>query len=95
MNAENMAHAQAIKDATMAHFILLNLPKETTFLHFNGSYHSDHYEGIYWYIRQASPELTIKTISCVSQSDITQLEDENIGIADFIITLPDDMTKTY
>ncbi len=95
MNAENMAYAQAVKDATMAHFVLLNLPRETTFLHFNGSYHSDNYEGIYWYIQQASPELIVETISCVSQSDITRLEDENVGIADFIIALPDDMTKTY
>ena len=95
MNAENMAKAQAIKDATMAHFILLNLPKETTFLHFNGSYHSDNFEGIYWYIQQASPDLNVKTISCVAQADITRLKEENIGIADFIIALPDDMTKTY
>ena len=95
MNAENMANAQAIKDATMAHFILLNLPKETTFLHFNGSYHSNNYEGIYWYIQEASPDLRVKTISCVSQSDITQLAEESTGIADFIIVLPDDMTKTY
>lgn len=95
MNAENMAYAQAVKDATMAHFVLLNLPRETTFLHFNGSYHSDNYEGIYWYIQQAGPELIVETISCVSQSDITRLEDENVGIADFIIALPDDMTKTY
>ena len=95
MRAENMAYAQAIKDATMAHFILLNLPRETTFLHVNGSYHSDNYEGIYWYIQQASPELVVKTISCVSQADITRLEEENKGLADFIITLPDDMTKTY
>ena len=95
MNAENMANAQAIKDATMAHFILLNLPKETTFLHFNGSYHSDNFEGIYWYIRQASPDLNVKTISCVPQADITQLEEENTSVADFIIVLPNDMTKTY
>ena len=95
MNAERMAQAQAIKDATMAHFILLNLPKEATFLHFNGSYHSDNYEGIYWYIQQASPSVKVKTISCVAQSDVTALSEESIGVADFIIVLPDDMTKTY
>ena len=95
MTAERMASAQAIKDATMAHFILLNLPKETTFLHFNGSYHSDNFEGIYWYIQQASPELLVKTISCVYQSDITQLDEEHTGVADYVIVLPEDMTKTY
>ena len=95
MSAENMASAQAIKDATMAHFILLNLPKETTFLHFNGSYHSDNFEGIYWYIQQAGSDVKVKTISCVSQSDIGRLEEKNTGMADFIIALPEDMTKTY
>lgn len=95
MSGENMARAQAIKDATMAHFILLNLPRETTFLHFNGSYHSDRYEGICWYIKQASPEVDIRTISCVSQDNINQLNEESIGLADFVIVLPDDMTKTY
>lgn len=95
MNGENIVNAQAIKDATMAHFILLNLPKETTFLHFNGSYHSDHYEGIYWYIQQASPKVRVKTVSCVAQKDIAKLEEKNSELADYVIALPDDMAKTY
>ena len=95
MSAENIVQAQAIKDATMAHFILLNLPKKTTFLHFNGSYHSNNFEGTYWYIQRASPDLQIKTISSVSQADISQLEEDNYGLADFIFVVPDDMTKTY
>ena len=95
MNALNMAHAQAIKDATMAHFILLNLPKETTFLHFNGSYHSNNYEGIYWYVKQASPDVSIKTIACVSQERVDQLEDQHRNLADFVVAVPTDMTKTY
>ena len=95
MSGENMAKAQALKDATMAHFILLNRTQKTTFLHLNGSYHSDNYEGIYWFIQQSNPETSIKTISCVSQQDISQLETKHEGIADYIFVLPDDMTKTY
>ena len=38
--------AQASKDATMAYFISENLKPNHTFIHYNGSYHSDNYEGI-------------------------------------------------
>ncbi len=95
MSGENMVNAQALKDATMAHFILLNRTRQTTFLHLNGSYHSDDYEGIYWFIQQNSPETSIKTISCVAQQDISQLETQHKGKADIIVVTPDDMTKTY
>ncbi|MEM8968441.1 MAG: ChaN family lipoprotein, partial [Bacteroidota bacterium] len=45
--AENLVHAQAVKDATMAHFVLQQLPRPI--LHINGSYHSQDKEGIAWY----------------------------------------------
>jgi uncharacterized iron-regulated protein len=54
MNASNIARAQAVKDATMAHFILQHWQPGNTFLHFNGSYHSDRFEGIVWYLNQYS-----------------------------------------
>lgn len=95
MGGENMVKAQALKDATMAHFILLNRTQQTTFLHLNGSYHSDNYEGIYWFIQQSNPETIIRTVSCVSQQNISQLETKYKGVADVIIVSPDDMTKTY
>ena len=44
--AENLPKAQAIKDATMAHFILKNKKEGHLFIHYNGSYHSDNKEGI-------------------------------------------------
>ncbi|MBU3744782.1 MAG: iron-regulated protein, partial [Sediminibacterium sp.] len=37
----NLPKAQAIKDATMAHFILQSYRAGTLFIHYNGSYHSD------------------------------------------------------
>ena len=48
---EKMPKAQAIKDAIMAHFIIKNLPSSGVFLHFNGTNHSDNYEGISWYLK--------------------------------------------
>jgi uncharacterized iron-regulated protein len=87
--------AQAIKDATMSHFILENLGEGNLFIHYNGAYHSDNYEGIVWYLKQANPELKIATISTVSQADIEKLEDEYLDVANFIIVVDENMTNTY
>jgi hypothetical protein len=92
---ENFPKAQAIKDATMAHFILENYQEGMHFIHLNGSYHSDNYDGIIWYINQYREGLNIKTITTVSQDDIYTLDETNAGKADFIIVVPSDMTKTY
>jgi uncharacterized iron-regulated protein len=91
----NFPKAQAIKDATMAHFILENFEEGSHFIHINGSYHSDNFSGIIWYLNQYKEGLAIKTISTVSQKDIYELEEENAVKADFIIVVPDDMTRTY
>jgi len=91
----NLPKAQAIKDATMAHFILHSYRAGTLFIHYNGSYHSDFYEGIGWYLQQKRPELKRVTITTVSQKDITQLEKEHLGRADYIICVDDNMTNTY
>ncbi len=94
-SGENFPKAQAIKDATMAFSILENYKSGTTFLHLNGSYHSDNYEGILWYLQQEKPTLNYVTISTVFQKDISKLEKEYFGKADFIICVPETMTKTY
>lgn len=96
----NIAKAQALKDATMAWFILKNNPADSSiFLHFNGSYHSDNYEGIMWmaqqYLKKVNISPKMMTISCIEQKDIDDLEKANEGKADFIIVIPMDMTKTY
>ncbi len=92
---ENFPKAQAIKDATMAHFILENRSKGKLFLHFNGTYHSNNFEGIYWYLKQQNPELNIATITTVSQKDISSLNEENKGKANYIICVDNDMTPTH
>lgn len=92
---DNLPKAQAIKDATMAHFILKNLEENALFMHYNGSYHSDNYEGINWYLKQENPELTIVTVSLVEQDTISKFDSEEKLKADFIIVVPSTMTKTY
>ena len=92
---ENLPKAQAIKDATMAHFILANRTEGSTFIHFNGSYHSNDFEGISWYLKRENPNLNILTIASVEQDTISNLKEENLGLADFTLCIPSDMTKTY
>jgi len=93
--SENFPKAQAIKDATMAHFILKNYLPNHVFLHYHGAFHSDFYDGIYWYLEISQPQLKIGTISTVEQNDILKLENEHLGRADYIICVPSNMTKTY
>lgn len=90
----NIKKAQAMKDATMAYFIMRNFSKGKTFLHFNGSYHSDRFQSIVWYLKQADPTLKIVTISSVEQKDVEDLEKESEGLADFIIAVPETMSKS-
>lgn len=87
--------AQASKDATMAHFILKNYAKNHLFIHFNGAYHSDHYQGILWYLKRERADLKYRTLSTVSQQNIHHLLKENHGKADFIICVDSNMTTTY
>lgn len=86
---ENLPKSQAVKDATMAHFTVKNMAPGSRFLHLNGAYHTDGYEGIVWYVRKARPTLRILTIT-TQEGDAAVL-----GKADFTILVPSDMTKTY
>ena len=92
---ENLPKAQASKDATMAYFITKNRKENSLFIHYNGSYHSDNFEGINWYLKQQNPNIKIVTIATVSQADISRLETEYLGKANFIIVIDEDVTKTY
>ena len=92
---ENLPKAQAIKDATMAYFILENRQEGEMVIHYNGSYHSDNHQGIIWYLLQKQPDLKIVTITTKLQEKIDEVETENIGSADFIILVPETMTRTY
>jgi uncharacterized iron-regulated protein len=92
---DNLPKAQAIKDATMAYFILQYYKPGSLFIHYNGAYHSENNEGILWYLQKQRPELKYSTITTVSQKDISKLSEENKHKADFIICVDEDMTTTY
>lgn len=47
-NMLNIQMAQASKDATMAHFSVLNFNKGNLYFHLDGSYHSNNGRGIIW-----------------------------------------------
>ncbi len=91
----NLVRAQAVKDATMAHFILQHWMPGMTFFHLNGSFHSDNREGIVAYLRKAAPELDIVTIATVRQEKIERLNKEYEERGDFILCVPENMTRTH
>lgn len=92
---ENLPKSQALKDACMAYNISINLPKNGVFLHYNGAFHSQNRDGIVWYLRQTNPDLKVLTIDATEQDNINALDEERMGVADFIITTPTNLTKTH
>lgn len=92
---ENLPKSQAIKDATMGYFISKYVNKLTQIIHFNGSYHSDREEGAAWYLKQYNATVTIGSITTKEQADIKDLAEENKNTADYVIVVPENMTKTY
>jgi len=92
---ENFPKAQAIKDATMANSIVRYRKEGQAVIHYNGSYHSDRYQGILWYLNKYSPATKPLTITTVLQDDIDKMSDESRNKADFVIVIPNSMTRTY
>ncbi len=92
---ENFPKAQAIKDATMAHFILENLSPGSRFIHYNGDYHSKDFEGISWYLNEYRKELNIKTISTQLQDQVRPLDSASTGHADYTLVIDAQMTNSY
>jgi uncharacterized iron-regulated protein len=93
---ENFPKAQAIKDATMAYFMHQEMLRSgNLFVHLNGRFHSDNFDGIYWYLKKLDETMEVVTISTVLQSDVTRLEEDHEGVADFILVVDEDVTSTY
>jgi len=92
---ENLPKAQAIKDATMARSIANSRNAGQTVVHYNGSYHSDRHMGIIWYLNKYNPGLKVMTITTVLQDEIDKINDESLGLADYVIVIPASMTRTY
>ncbi len=93
--SENLPKAQAIKDATMANSIARYYQPGQIVIHYNGSYHSDRYMGILWYLNRYRPGLKITTITTVLQDETDKMDDKYKGTADFVIVIPSSMTRTY
>lgn len=89
----NLPKAQALKDATMVNSILKNYKKNQLFIHYNGTYHSEDFESMVWYLKEMNPKLKIITIASVEQENIETLTKENINKADFILCIPESMTN--
>lgn len=92
---ENLPKAQAIKDATMAHFIQSNIAPNKLFVHYNGSYHSNNYEGIFWYLKNYAPQLKVATITMVEADQVGNFEKLNLGLADFILVIDANILKSF
>ena len=91
----NMVKAQALKDATMAQSIADGFRPGARLIHYNGSFHSDYYEGINWYLQRLRPELKRITIAMVAQPDVRKLDAGSLGQADIIIVVDEDVPGTY
>ena len=92
---EAMVKSQSTKDATMAHFILENIEKKTTFIHYQGDFHSSNYGGIYWYLNYWKSNLDVLTISTVEAEGDLSFKEEYSAMGDFILVVTSNMTKTY
>lgn len=92
---ENLPKAQAIKDATMAHFIQSNIETGKLFVHYNGSYHSNNYEGIVWYLQKYASQLKVATITMVESDKVCDFEKLNLGLADFILVIDANILKSF
>jgi len=92
---DNLIYSQAVKDATMAYSILSATNDSTRFVHLNGSYHSNNYEGILWYINQSGKELNTLTLNTLSADEIDNVDIELLQAADITLVVDSNMTRTY
>ena len=92
---DNLVYAQAVKDATMAHFILLNMGAGDRMIHLNGSYHSNNREGIVWYINDAVSGYEILTINTIVTDDPKDIDRDHLQAADVTLVVPSRMTTTF
>ena len=56
---------------------------------------SKNYEGINWYLKQEKKRIKTITIFSCEQDSLKELDKEQVGVADFIIVTPTNMTKTH
>ena len=93
--AVNLPKSQAMKDATMAHFIKENWKQGQTLIHYNGAYHSENHEGTVWYLQKSLKKAKIVVITTVLQSDLSKLDDEYKNTGDYVLVVDENVTNTY
>jgi len=92
---DHLPQSQAVKDATMAHFILKNRARNTRHLHLNGAYHSDNFEGIYWYLRHYGFEGTILTVTTIETAEVGTFDPDEANRANIILKVNERVPHTY
>lgn len=92
---KRLAEAQALKDATMGWFIASNMQPDTRFVHLNGTMHSNSGSGIIPYLKHYRPETKVGVVTSLRVEDITNLDPEYLGMADFYIVVPEDFPTSY
>ena len=90
----NLVDAQAVKDATMAHFIVKNMKKDGVFFHFHGELHSALHSAIAYYINEYAPKTKILSVS-VQLAENPAAYRPSRDRADYIVVVPEKMTNTY
>lgn len=94
MDAERFIAAQAIKDATMAYSISRSHVPGSILIHYHGVVHSQHHGGIYWYLKRLSPLHRVLTITTI-EGDTTDFLTEYKESGDYIVVIPETMTRTH
>lgn len=94
-NMLNIQTAQAAKDATMAHFSIINHKKGNLLFHLDGAYHSNYSRGIIWWINKIKPGFNIKSVTTVLESEWEEMtKKQKKTIANYTIVVADNMTQT-
>ncbi|UTW63758.1 ChaN family lipoprotein [bacterium SCSIO 12741] len=94
MDTRKMVQAQALKDATMAHFLYSNWEEGEKFVHFHGDFHSKNGGGIAWYLKQFNKKLKVVIISSL-ESDENGFSKEWKKQGHYIFVVPTNSPKSY
>ncbi|MEX2596217.1 MAG: ChaN family lipoprotein [Salibacteraceae bacterium] len=94
MDIDNLIEAQALKDYAMAEAISKNRESKEMFIHYNGSFHSQYYSGIYHYLKAQDKKLDIGVVAS-TESEKMEFDEQWKNLGDYIIVTPSSMTKTH
>jgi hypothetical protein len=73
----------------------LTCPADAPFIHFNGAYHSQDWEGIVWYLKGALPELNVLTLHGTTQNQVLEPDSAALNRGDFLLITHERITRTH